>query len=132
MLDLRDCIVLEGPELIPHRCSRFVVEGDVVQRMDLQEPCGAIAHGSLVIMPGMYNSHTHMGDSCLPDGATDTGGYLKVGLPADLVVLNFHQPHLRASQHILASILTRVTPADVLLTLRQGTVLYQAEEFGMN
>lgn len=70
MLDLKDCIVLEGPELIPHRCARFVVEGNVVQRMDLQEPCGAIAHGSLVIMPGMYNSHTHMGDSCLPDGAT--------------------------------------------------------------
>jgi len=59
----------------------------------------------------------------------DTWGYLGVGLPADLVVLDFHQPHLRASRHIIASILTRVTPADVRLTLRQGKPLYQAEGF---
>jgi len=70
MLDLRNCVVLVGPDLIPHRCSRLVVEGDTIQRMDLQEPCRAIAHGAFVVMPGMYNSHTHMGDSCLPDGAT--------------------------------------------------------------
>jgi len=70
MLDLKNCIVLEGPDLIPHRCSRLVVEDGIIQRMDLQEPCRAIAHGALVVMPGMYNSHTHMGDSCLPDGAT--------------------------------------------------------------
>lgn len=70
MLDLKDCIVLEGPDLVPYRCSRLVVQDNLIQQMDLQEPCWAIAQGSLVVMPGLYNSHTHMGDSCLPDGAT--------------------------------------------------------------
>ncbi len=59
----------------------------------------------------------------------DTYGYLATGLPADFVVLNFHQAHLRSSQHILASILTRVTPEDVLMTVRQGKTLWQAQSF---
>jgi cytosine/adenosine deaminase-related metal-dependent hydrolase len=59
----------------------------------------------------------------------DTYGYLAEGLPADFVVLDFTQPHLRASQHIPASIVTRVTPADVLATVRQGRMLYRDLQF---
>nr|WP_279611152.1 amidohydrolase family protein [Thermostichus vulcanus] len=55
---------------------------------------------------------------------SDVYGYLEMGLPADLVVLDFTRPHLRASRHVIASILTRVTPADVLMTMRQGKVLW--------
>ena len=54
-------------------------------------------------------------------------GYLDVGLPATFVVLDFHQPHLRASQHIPASIVSRVTPEDVLATFRAGNPLYKSE-----
>ena len=54
-------------------------------------------------------------------------GYLEAGLPATFVVLDFHQPHLRASQHIPASIVGRVTPEDVLATFRAGQPLYKSE-----
>jgi 5-methylthioadenosine/S-adenosylhomocysteine deaminase len=55
----------------------------------------------------------------------DVYGWLEQGLPADFVVLDFHQPHLRASKHVVASVLTRVTPEDVLVTYRQGRVLWR-------
>jgi cytosine/adenosine deaminase-related metal-dependent hydrolase len=58
----------------------------------------------------------------------DSYGYIEAGLPADFVVLNFTQPHLRASRHLVASIVTRVTPEDVLATVRQGQILYQADQ----
>lgn len=70
MLELRDCIVLHGAELQPFHCSRFTVKGDQIAAIDLGTPCQAIDHGALVIMPGLYNSHTHIGDVCAPDGAT--------------------------------------------------------------
>jgi cytosine/adenosine deaminase-related metal-dependent hydrolase len=59
----------------------------------------------------------------------DTWGQIDLGLPADLVILDFHQPHLRATRHIVASVVTRVTPADVLATYRQGRPLYQSTGF---
>jgi 5-methylthioadenosine/S-adenosylhomocysteine deaminase len=55
----------------------------------------------------------------------DHYGYLERGLPADFVVLDFNQPHLRSSRHITASVVTRVTPADVLATFRHGRELYR-------
>lgn len=56
-------------------------------------------------------------------------GYLEKGLPADFVLLDFTHPHLRASRNILASIVTRVTPDDVLATVRQGHYLYRSEHY---
>ncbi|MDX2240951.1 MAG: amidohydrolase family protein [Leptolyngbyaceae cyanobacterium bins.302] len=70
MTDIRNCIVLYGSELEPYWCDRFSVEGDTIRQIDRVEPCQTLDRGALVIIPGMYNSHTHMGDSCLPDGAT--------------------------------------------------------------
>jgi cytosine/adenosine deaminase-related metal-dependent hydrolase len=70
MPDLRDCILLHGPDLIPHRCRRFAWEHDTITAVDLGEPCTQLDSGGLVIIPGFYNGHTHMGDSALPDGAT--------------------------------------------------------------
>jgi cytosine/adenosine deaminase-related metal-dependent hydrolase len=70
MIELTNCIVLHGSELEPYWCDRFLVAADTIQQLSLREPCCAIDHGALVIMPGLYNCHTHMGDSCLPDGAT--------------------------------------------------------------
>lgn len=68
--EFTDCVVLYGPDLIPHHCQRFAVTGDTISHLELGEPCNSLEQGGLVILPGMYNSHTHMGDSCLPDGAT--------------------------------------------------------------
>lgn len=70
MWELTDCIVLYGPDLQPHACNRLVVEGDRITQLVLGEPCLTVEHPTWVVMPGMYNSHTHIGDSCLPDGAT--------------------------------------------------------------
>lgn len=69
-LTLRDCVVLHGPDLEPRRCAHLRVEGDRITALGLGAPCNTLEAGALVVMPGMLNAHTHMGDSCLPDGAT--------------------------------------------------------------
>lgn len=69
-LTLRDCVVLHGPELQPHHCARLLVRDGRIAALDLGAPCNTLDAGALVVMPGMVNAHTHMGDSCLPDGAT--------------------------------------------------------------
>ena len=67
---LTDCVVLLGPELEPFRCARFAWSGDTITAIDRVEPVSTLENGARVIIPGLYNSHTHMGDSALPDGAT--------------------------------------------------------------
>jgi cytosine/adenosine deaminase-related metal-dependent hydrolase len=67
---LRDVVVMCGRELEPWHCSRFSWGGDTVAVIDRAEPARVLENGALVVIPGLYNSHTHMGDSCLPDGAT--------------------------------------------------------------
>lgn len=68
--EFRDCIVLAGPELTPWRCARFAWRDDTITALEPLAPVNELREGALVIIPGLYNSHTHMGDSCLPDGAT--------------------------------------------------------------
>ena len=70
MGSLCDAIVLLGAGLEPWRCSRFEWKGDSITAIDRLEPALGLEAGALVVIPGLYNSHTHMGDSCLPDGAT--------------------------------------------------------------
>lgn len=67
---ITDCVVLLGPELQPFRCSRFAWHGDTITAADRIEPVATLEAGARVVIPGLYNSHTHMGDSALPDGAT--------------------------------------------------------------
>lgn len=69
-LEIKDCVVFYGPELTPYWCDRIVISGDTIQTIDRRNPCQSIDEGALVLIPGLINSHTHMGDSCLPDGAT--------------------------------------------------------------
>jgi cytosine/adenosine deaminase-related metal-dependent hydrolase len=68
--ELRDCIVLAGPTLEPRRCARFAWADGRVTALELGEPVGAIDAGAWVVIPGLTNGHTHMGDSAFPDGAT--------------------------------------------------------------
>lgn len=65
-----DCIVFAGPGLEPHRCARFEVEDGRIATFDLLDPVLRIESGATVLIPGLVNAHTHMGDSFLPDGAT--------------------------------------------------------------
>lgn len=68
--EIRDCVVLLGPELEPWLCARFAWAFDTITAVERVRPITALERGALVVMPGLYNGHTHMGDSCLPDGAT--------------------------------------------------------------
>lgn len=69
--ELRDCVVLVGPELEPWHCARFAWQHDTITSLDRIEPAKSLpSAGALVVIPGLTNAHTHMGDSCLPDGAT--------------------------------------------------------------
>jgi cytosine/adenosine deaminase-related metal-dependent hydrolase len=70
MGSLRDVIVFLGPGLDPWRCGRFDWKADSIAAIDRIEPAMALDGGALVVIPGLYNGHTHMGDSCMPDGAT--------------------------------------------------------------
>ncbi|MCU0567346.1 MAG: amidohydrolase family protein [Oculatellaceae cyanobacterium Prado106] len=70
MLEFSDCTILHGTELEPYECKRFIVEQDTIRAIELGQPCDRLEKGTLVLMPALYNSHTHIGDSCLPDGAT--------------------------------------------------------------
>lgn len=67
---LTDCVVLLGPELQPFRCARFAWSGDTITAADRIEPVTTLEADARVVIPGLYNGHTHMGDSALPDGAT--------------------------------------------------------------
>jgi len=58
----------------------------------------------------------------------DRSGSLEKGQPATFVVLDFHKPHLRSTRHIPASVVTRVTPEDVLGTYRMGNPLYKSAD----
>lgn len=70
MTTLNDVVVLLGPNLEPWMCKRFEWSADTIVSVDRVEPVLAIEKGARVIIPGLCNSHTHMGDSCMPDGAT--------------------------------------------------------------
>lgn len=70
MPSLGDCIVLLGPELAPWRCSRFAWSDDTVTAIDRVAPAATLDKGARVVIPGLTNGHTHMGDSAFPDGAT--------------------------------------------------------------
>lgn len=109
MPEIRDCIVLHGAELTPHRCARFAWEADTLTALELGAPCMQLDAGALVIMPGLYNGHTHLGDSALPDGATGLTLEEAFFRPAgykyrELAKLSpeTHLPHLIAHHHYMA------------------------------
>ena len=51
-------------------------------------------------------------------------GIMETGGPANFLVLDFSAPHLRYSRNLHASLVGRVTPADILATFFQGDLLY--------
>ena len=71
MPTLRNVVVLDGPRLEPRWCSRFSWAADQVTEMDCGASAGELADGALVVIPGLYNAHTHLGDSAFPDAASE-------------------------------------------------------------
>lgn len=70
MTTLESCIVLLGPELTPTWCDRFCWEGERIVEIQGFRPVTTMDRPTLVILPGLMNGHTHLGDSLLPEGAT--------------------------------------------------------------
>ena len=106
---ITDCVVLLGPELAPFRCARFAWSGDTITAVERIAPCKVLDDGARVVIPGLYNSHTHLGDSALPDGATgltlEEGFFRPHGYKyRELAKLTpaTHQPHLEAHLRYMA------------------------------
>jgi cytosine/adenosine deaminase-related metal-dependent hydrolase len=70
MQSLSDLVVVLGPRLEPWHCRRFEWNEGSVTAIEREKPARELTAGSLVVIPALANSHTHMGDSCAPDGAT--------------------------------------------------------------
>ena len=106
---LTDCVVLLGPELEPFRCARFAWSGDTITAADRIERVTTIDAGARIVIPGLYNGHTHLGDSALPDGATGLTLEQAFFRPAgykyrELAKLapDTHRPHLEAHLRYMA------------------------------
>ena len=54
---------------------------------------------------------------------------LKVGMDADLALVDFSAPHLIPCHNVLSSLVFSVQGADVAMTMVRGKVLYQNGKF---
>lgn len=63
-------VVLLGPELEPFLCTVFEIEDGFVKKIVKKEAVKENKGFKLVIIPGLWNGHTHIGDGVCPDGAT--------------------------------------------------------------
>jgi 5-methylthioadenosine/S-adenosylhomocysteine deaminase len=109
MPSIKNCVVLHGPELTPHRCRQFSWLADTIETIELGEPCQHLVDETVVIIPGLYNGHTHVGDGAMPDGATgltlEEGFFRPHGYKyRELAKLNpdQFQQHLQATLHSMA------------------------------
>lgn len=56
-------------------------------------------------------------------------GSLRVGLDADLILVDFDRPHLRPLHHVESSLVYAARGGDVALTMVRGRILYRDGEF---
>lgn len=62
-------------------------------------------------------------------GRSPECGMIKLGLDADLVALDFTQPHLIPCHDLMASVVYGASGADVCMTMVRGNILYAAGKF---
>ncbi len=62
-------------------------------------------------------------------GRENECGQIKVGMDADLIMLDFTQPHLIPTHDIASTIVYAASGHDVCLTMVRGTILYAAGKF---
>ena len=56
-------------------------------------------------------------------------GMMKVGMDADLIMLDFTQPHLMPCHNVLSHLAYAVSGHDVVLTMVRGKILYAAGKY---
>jgi cytosine/adenosine deaminase-related metal-dependent hydrolase len=69
-INIKDCVVFCGEELEPFWCTRFYCADGYIQKIEKVSPAKELRRSVPIILPGLINGHTHIGDSFLPDGAT--------------------------------------------------------------
>lgn len=62
-------------------------------------------------------------------GRADRSGMVKVGYDADLIALDFTQPHLIPAHDLMSSVAFGASGADVCMTMVQGKILYASGKF---
>ena len=110
---------------------------------------GAVEAGNLdmfeVMRQTAYGERTAQGDpSKLPaaavlmmatvcgaraQGRSEETGMLKVGMDADLILVDFTAPHLMPCHNVLTSLVFSAKGGDVAMTMVRGKVLYQSGRF---
>ena len=56
-------------------------------------------------------------------------GQIRVGYDADLIMLNFAQPHLIPCHNVLSNLVYSARGSDVVMTMVRGKILYMNGEF---
>ena len=56
-------------------------------------------------------------------------GQIRVGYDADLILLNFAQPHLIPCHDVLSNLVFSARGSDVVMTMVRGRILYMNGEF---
>ena len=56
-------------------------------------------------------------------------GMIKLGMDADLILLDFTQPHLMPCHNVLSHLTYAVHGNDVVMTMVRGKILYAAGEY---
>ena len=62
-------------------------------------------------------------------GRGDNTGMIKLGYDADMIALDFTQPHLIPGHDLMSSVVYGATGADVCMTMVQGQILYASGKF---
>jgi 5-methylthioadenosine/S-adenosylhomocysteine deaminase len=62
-------------------------------------------------------------------GRADTCGMLKVGMDADITLIDFSAPHLMPCHNVLNGLVFSAKGGDVAMTMVRGKILYQNGTF---
>jgi 5-methylthioadenosine/S-adenosylhomocysteine deaminase len=62
-------------------------------------------------------------------GRAEETGMLKVGMDADLILVDFTAPHLMPCHNVLSSLVFSAKGGDVALTMVRGNILYRSGHF---
>lgn len=67
---LKKIIAILGKELGPFFCESIEIENGFIKKIQKVRKVSTAQDSNLVMIPGLWNGHTHLGDSAVPDGAT--------------------------------------------------------------
>ncbi len=72
-----------------------------------------------------------MATSCgaAAQGRSDTTGMLKVGMDADVILVDFSAPHLIPCHDVMSALVFSAGGSDVAMTMVRGEILYQSGKF---